>query len=120
MSKNIKSESSFGDLLESFLNGDIEEFFHDKEKSSLQKGNLLWDRLPSIDHIKPLFYSQLESCQYWGAYILNEGNFQSREIMDLAICLAGSQFPSVRYNICSALWSFWDVKYTEVLIFFSK
>ena len=118
MSKNITNDSSFDELLESFLNGDIEELFHDKDKSSVQQGNLLWDKMPSINQIKSLFYSQFESCQYWGTYILKEGDGQGRELMDLAVCLSGSQFASIRYNICSALWDFWSNRYIETLILF--
>lgn len=118
MGRNITNDSSFDELLESFLSGDIEELFHDKDKSSVQLGNLLWDKMPSVNHIKPLFYSQFESCQYWVTYIVNEGNDDGRELMDLAICLAGSHFATVRYNICSALWAFWNNRFIEALILF--
>jgi hypothetical protein len=114
----MSGERSFLEVLELFLTGEVEELWHDKEKNSVRIGNLLWDKMPSVNDIRPLFYSRLESCQYWGTYIINEGSNQGREVMDMVVCLAGSQFASVRYNICSALWAFWDIKYSDALVLF--
>lgn len=112
------NELSFHEILELFLSGHVEELWQSEEDDSTDAGNKLWDRLPSVNDLRPLFYSHMESCLYWGTYIVNEGGDEGQELMDLMVCLAGSPFASVRYNVCSALWNFWDLRYADALILF--
>ncbi|MBF7074283.1 hypothetical protein ISG33_12825 [Glaciecola sp. MH2013] len=118
MNELMLEQSTFKELLELFLSGEVEKIWRSQTKMSTQIGNFLWDKIESPKDIKPLFYSPLESCQYWGTYIVKEGSVEYKVLMDLVICFAASPFSSVRNNVCSALWSFWDVKYSETLILY--
>jgi len=126
MNKAELERLAFPELLALFLSGQVETLWqNDNDNENLDAfsvsiGNRLWNEMSSISDISPLFYSEFESCLFWATYIVWEEGVKGCELMDLMMMVSGSQFSSVRENVCRSLYICWNMNYVDILINFLR